>query len=79
MPGRLTSSTGARHWSGQDLFERLGGFGRSFDTDLDQTRMGRWAEMNEMTTQDRRSSFFSRSWAALWNLTFITVGDPAVV
>ncbi|ETZ44412.1 hypothetical protein L838_4265 [Mycobacterium avium MAV_120709_2344] len=41
--------------------------------------MGRWAEMNEMTTQDRRSSFFSRSWAALWNLTFITVGDPAVV
>jgi pimeloyl-ACP methyl ester carboxylesterase len=39
--------SGARHWSEQDLFERLGGFGRIFDTDLDQARMGRWAEMNE--------------------------------
>jgi hypothetical protein len=37
----------ARHWSGQDLFEHLGGFGASFDADLDQTRMSRWAEMNE--------------------------------
>jgi pimeloyl-ACP methyl ester carboxylesterase len=43
----LILQSGARHWSGQDLFERPGGFGRSFDTDLDQTRMVRWAEMNE--------------------------------
>jgi hypothetical protein len=43
----LIIQSGARHWSGQDLFERVGRFGRSFDTDLDQTRMGRWAEMNE--------------------------------
>jgi pimeloyl-ACP methyl ester carboxylesterase len=43
----LVLARGTGEWRGQEIFGRLGGPPGRLEPDLDQVRMGRWAEMNE--------------------------------